>query len=135
MKALAEQGVMSPLLSCGLGKQEIRDLSREMGLPTWGKPSFACLASRFAYGERITREGLARVERAEAALHDLGFEQVRVRVHGEIARIEVPQEKMESAFAERARIVSSLKSCGFAYVALDLEGYRTGSMNEVIDGK
>ncbi len=133
LKAIAELGIESPLRKCGLTKQDIRDLSREMHLPTWHKPSCACLASRFAYGERITADGLARVDRAEQLLADLGFTQSRARVHGDLVRIEVPQEDLESVLAQRARIVGALKADGFAYVALDLQGYRTGSMNETLE--
>lgn len=133
MRAIAELGVASPLRACGLTKQDIRDLSREMGLPTWSKPSCACLASRFAYGERITSERLARVDRAERLLQDLGFTQVRVRVHGDLARIELPSGQFDAAMAQRERIVGALKTDGFAYVALDMQGYRTGSMNETLE--
>ena len=132
LKAVAELGIQSPLMACGLGKREIRALSEELGLPTSGKPSFACLASRFPYGETITEAGLGMVERAEDFLRDAGFGQVRVRIHGNMARIEVDPESLADVLGARERIVEALKGFGFSYVALDLQGYRTGSMNEVI---
>ncbi|MBQ4480678.1 MAG: ATP-dependent sacrificial sulfur transferase LarE [Victivallales bacterium] len=131
LQAIAELGVRSPLREAGLTKTEIRELSRELGLPTWEKPSFACLASRFVYGERITREKLLMVEAAEEFLHDLGLRQRRVRVHGDLARIEAePQEIARLAEPSlRKRIVEKFRELGFLYVSLDLEGYRTGKMN------
>ena len=132
LKAVAELGIQSPLRVCGFTKREIRALSAEMGLPTADKPSFACLASRFPYGDRITSERLGMVERAEDFLRAAGFRQVRVRIHGAIARIEVEPESLASALEKREEIVSALKGLGFAYVALDLQGYRTGSLNERI---
>jgi uncharacterized protein len=133
--AVAEQGVKSPLREAELTKQEIRALSKERGLPTWDKPSFACLSSRFVYGETITKNKLHRVEQAEQLLLDLGFKQVRVRIHGDIARIEIDPEALADAVRpENRRIICrELKELGFAYVTLDLGGYRTGSMNETID--
>ncbi len=132
MKAASELGIRSPLREAGLTKSDIRAISRALGLPTWDKPSLACLASRFPYGHRITREKLARVARAEQVLRELGFRQLRVRHHGDIARIEVPQEEMGRVFEgeNRQRIVAGLRAQGYLYVTLDLEGYRTGSMNE-----
>ena len=126
--------VASPLHDAGFTKAEIRALSKKMGLPTADKPSFACLASRFPYGERITAEGLARVERAEQWLLEegLGLTQLRVRAHGDMARIEVPPEEIPRVAAHAAEITAVLKSFGFTYVALDLQGYRTGSMNETL---
>ena len=132
LQAIRELGIKSPLREAGLTKDEIRDLSRRMGLPTWNKPSFACLASRFPYGEEITEKRLARVERAEQFLMDLGFEQVRARSHGDLARIEVCAADIPKAVEQREKIHAALKGFGFAYVALDLLGYRTGSMNEVL---
>ena len=132
LQAVRELGIMSPLREAGLTKAEIRELSRALGLPTWNKPSFACLASRFPYGEEITVERLARVERAEQYLLDLGFGQVRVRSHGDLARIELCAADIPKAIEQREKIHAALKSFGFAYVALDLQGYRTGSMNEVL---
>ena len=132
-KAIAELGIRSPLREAGFTKQEIRTLSKEMGLPTWAKPSFACLASRFVYGERIDPESLKRVEKAEQYLLDLGFSQLRVRIHGgTLARIEVLPEEMEHLFALKNEVFAALRSFGFTYVSMDLLGYRTGSMNERI---
>ena len=135
MRAIRELGVGSPLHDAGLTKAEIRALSRRMGLPTADKPSFACLASRFPYGERITAEGLARVERAEHWLRDagMGLAQLRVRSHGDMARIEVPPEAIPDVAARAGEIAAAFKGLGFAYAALDLQGYRTGSMNETLD--
>lgn len=129
--AIVELGIASPLLDAGLSKDDIRALSREFGLPTWNKPSFACLASRFPYGDIITAPSLAMVDEAEQFLIDEGFEQVRVRVHGKAARIEVPAQRIPELAEEglRTRVVERLKSIGFAHVALDLSGYKTGSMN------
>lgn len=134
MKAIKELKVVSPLKAVGLKKQEIRELSKEMGLPTWDKPSFACLASRIPYGATITREKLAAVEQAEEYLIELGFKQFRVRHHGEIARIEVPPQDRHRFFDEHVmdKLVKQYKKMGFTYVTLDLEGYRTGSMNETL---
>jgi uncharacterized protein len=133
-RAIMELGVASPLHNAGLTKAEIRVLSKRMGLPTADKPSFACLASRFPYGERITAAGLERVERAEQWLMDagLGLAQLRVRSHGDMARIEVPPADIPRLAARAEEIAAALKGFGFAYVALDLQGYRTGSMNEVL---
>ena len=134
MCAIKELGVKSPLHDAGLTKAEIRALSREMGLPTAEKPSYACLASRFPYGERITAAGLERVERAERWLRDagLGLSQLRVRSHGDLARIEVPSGDIPRIAARAAEISAALKEFGFAYTALDLQGYRTGSLNETL---
>lgn len=132
LKAIRELGVLSPLQAVGFTKQEIRDMSAKLGLPTWSKPSFACLASRFAYGECITEAGLHRIDKAERVLAGLGFSQFRVRVHGSIARIEVPQEDMQMLLDNREQIYPTLHALGFAYVTMDLKGYRTGSMNEVL---
>lgn len=126
--------VASPLHDAGLTKAEIRALSRSMGLPTADKPSLACLASRFPYGERITAAGLERVERAEQWLLDAGFglTQLRVRSHGNLARIEVPPSSIQRLAARAEEIAAVFKGFGFAYVALDLQGYRVGSMNETL---
>ncbi|MBO4709678.1 MAG: ATP-dependent sacrificial sulfur transferase LarE [Kiritimatiellae bacterium] len=133
-RAIRELGIVSPLHDVGLTKAEIRALSREMGLPTSDKPSFACLASRFPYGERITVLGLERVEKAEQWLLDagLGLTQLRVRSHGNLARIEVPPADIPRLAAHAAEIAAAFKGLGFAYVTLDLLGYRTGSMNETL---
>jgi uncharacterized protein len=131
--AIRELGILSPLRQAGLTKEEIRQLSKEMGLPTWEKPSFACLASRFVYGEQITEKRLGMVEQAEQLLLELGFRQVRVRIHGgNLARIEVFPNEVERLMepAMREKITQALKGFGFTYVTLDLQGYRTGSMNE-----
>ena len=132
LRAVNELGILSPLRYAGLNKAEIRQLSKDLGLPTWDKPSFACLASRFVYGEEITRERLSMVERGEQLLLDQGFRQVRVRLHGNLARIEVEPGEFARLQANRERIVSSFRSYGFAYVTMDLTGYRTGSMNETL---
>ena len=134
MIAIRELGVKSPLRRCGLYKEEIRALSKELGLPTWSKPSFACLASRVPYGEPITREKLIQVDKGEQFLMDLGFEQLRVRVHGDLARIELLPRDIP-AFLEasvRKKVSDYFHSIGFSYVSMDLSGYRTGSMNEVL---
>ena len=131
-RAASEMGVVSPLADVGLTKPEIRELARELGLPNWDKPSMACLASRFPYGVRITDDGLARVSAAEQSLRDLGIAQFRVRAHGTVARIEIAPDELPAAWAMRERIAADIRSAGFAYAAIDLEGYRTGSMNEVL---
>lgn len=133
-RAIAELGIRSPLRDAGLTKAEIRELSREMGLPTWDKPSYACLASRFVYGETITPEKLSMVEQAEQFLMEQGFRQMRVRVHGNLARIEVPSGEIPR-FAEpsfRQTITARFRDLGFSYVTLDLFGFRSGSMNETL---
>jgi len=134
LQAVAELGIKSPLRETGFTKEDIRALSRHFGLPTWAKQSFACLASRFVYGETISREKLGMVDKAEQLLLDLGFHQVRVRIHGTMARIEVNPDEFAKLISEdiRNQITSSFKSFGFTYVTMDLTGYRTGSMNEVL---
>ena len=133
-RALRELGIVSPLCDAGIGKAEIRLLSAEMGLPTASKPSYACLATRFPYGECLTPEAIERVGRAEQFLFDLdaGLSQVRVRVHGPVARIEVPAKDIPAVIAHRDEIVAALRQLGFTYVSLDLAGYRTGSMNKLL---
>lgn len=132
MRAGVEMGVQTPLKEAGLTKQEIHALSRELGLPTADKPANPCLASRFPYGTEITREGLEMVHMSEVFLRGLGIPQLRVRHHGNLARIEVPGEYL-GLVVERSRIVAAkLKEIGYAYVGLDLQGYRTGSMNETL---
>jgi uncharacterized protein len=135
MQAIKELGIISPLKDAGLGKDAIRILSKQMGLPTWDKPAFACLASRFPYGVEITREKLEMVDRAERYLLELGFKQVRVRYHGDTARIEVSRAERLKFFDLELmdNVYKQFKGIGFAYTSLDLKGYRTGSMNEVID--
>lgn len=134
LRAIEELGIHSPLREAGLTKAEIRELSQAFGLPTWQKPSFACLASRFPYGEKITEEGLRRVEEAEQLLLDLGFSQFRVRVHGTVARLELLPEEFPKIMEPETRSVvyRQLKDLGFAYVTLDLQGYRSGSLNETL---
>lgn len=124
-------GVRSPLREAGLGKAEIRELSRELGLPTWDKPAYACLATRIPYGERLSHERLRRIDAAEDAVRRLGVKQVRVRDHGQLARIEVAPEEISMVMREenRSRLAVELHKLGYEFVAVDLEGYRTGSMN------
>jgi len=131
-RAAAELGVVSPLADVGMTKSEIREVARELSLPNWDKPSMACLASRFPYGERITDDGLARVSAAEQSIRQMGITQFRVRAHGTVARIEVVPTELPQAWAMREPIASAVKDAGFVYAALDLDGYRTGSMNEVL---
>ena len=135
LKAIEELKVKSPLRECKFTKAEIRALSKKLGLPTWEKPSYACLSSRFVYGETITREKLLMVEKAEQILLDMGFRQIRVRIHGNLARIEVdPMDFSRIMEAEiRNEIYNKLKEYGFDYIALDMKGYRTGSMNEILE--
>ncbi|TET38704.1 MAG: ATP-dependent sacrificial sulfur transferase LarE [Planctomycetota bacterium] len=135
MRAAAEMGVRQPLREAGLTKNDIRALSKKRGLPTWSKPAMACLASRFPYGEKITREKLSRVAEAERFVRDLGFHDVRVRSHGTIARIEIGSEQLTRVMEPdvRNQITAKLSALGFTYVTLDLQGFRSGSMNEVLD--
>ncbi len=134
LQAVAELGVQSPLREAGLTKQEIRALSRELGLPTWDKQSFACLSSRFVYGETITPEKLAMVDQAEQRLLDMGFRQVRVRIHGNLARIEVDPQDLPKIVqgGTPAEIHRAFRELGFAFVTLDLGGYQMGSMNRTL---
>jgi pyridinium-3,5-biscarboxylic acid mononucleotide sulfurtransferase len=135
MKAKAEKEVRSPLLEAGLTKTDVREISKHLGLPTWDKPSFACLSSRFPYGTGITEDNLSKVDRAETLLRDLGFRNFRVRFHdASTARIEVGPKELGRFLTDGVRemIVARLKDLGFTYVTLDLQGYRTGSMNEVL---
>ena len=132
LRAIRELGVLSPLREAGLTKAQIREISRDLGLPTWKKQSFACLATRFVYGETITDEKLARVDRAEQLLMDLGFHQLRVRIHGQkgnLARIEVMPEEFGKLLEHRTEIADKFRSYGFDYAAMELTGYKTGSMN------
>ena len=133
--AVAELGIKSPLRECHLTKADIRALSKYLELPTWEKQSFACLSSRFVYGETITEEKLGMVDKAEQLLLDMGFHQVRVRIHGRMARIEIEPEEFGKLMEERARniIIEKFKDYGFSYISMDLMGYRTGSMNETLD--
>lgn len=132
LKALDERGVLSPLKEAGFTKSDIRELSRRLDLPTADKPANACLASRFPYGESITAEKLSRVGRAERVVREAGFEVVRVRHHGDVARIEVPAADRARLLAAAAEIVPRIKALGYVWVACDLEGYRSGSMNEAL---
>lgn len=131
-RAATEHQILAPLLDAGLRKAEIRELSRRAALPTWDRPASACLASRIPYGTEVTPERLSLVERAEAALRALGFRQFRVRLHDQLARVEIAPEEMPRAFNPETSqaIAAQIKAAGFAYVALDLEGYRQGSLNE-----
>jgi uncharacterized protein len=123
------RGVRFPLLEAGLGKSEIRSAARNLGLPNWDKPSFACLSSRLPHGSEVTVAALRQVEAAEASVRALGFDQVRVRHHGDVARIEVDPGEIERLVELRDQVVDGVRSAGFAFVALDLEGYVTGSLN------
>lgn len=133
-QAAKEHGVRSPLAELGIGKAEIRSMARERGLPNWDEPACACLASRIPYGETITLERLERIARAEARLRALGLRVLRVRDHGQLARIEIGQAELDSALRPemRSKILEACKGVGFAYVCVDLQGYRTGAMNEVL---
>jgi uncharacterized protein len=135
-QAACEGGVISPLLEAGMTKEEIRQASRDLGLPTAEKPAYACLASRFPYGTAITENMLRAVDLVEETMRAMGFGQVRVRVHGDVARIEVEPGAVGRLAepAVRSRVVEAARSAGFRYVAADLQGYRTGSMNEVLPG-
>lgn len=133
-RAAKEHRVLAPLLDAGLHKAEIRELSHRAGLPTWDRPASACLASRVPYGTEVTPERLALIERGEAALRALGFRQFRVRLHDQLARVEIAPEELPLALnpVMAASIAARLKAAGFTYVALDLEGYRQGSLNETL---
>ena len=134
LKAVAELNVKSPLREIGFSKEEIRILSKYLSLPTWNKQSFACLSSRFPYGEEITEKKLMMVDKAEQYLLDLGFDQLRVRIHGNIARIELLPKEFSKFMEEKTRddVYMRFKEIGFTYVTLDVKGYRTGSMNETL---
>jgi uncharacterized protein len=130
--AVAELNVKSPLRYAELNKNEIRILSEKMGLKTWDKQSFACLSSRFVYGEEITVEKLNMVDKAEQLLLDMGFHQLRVRIHGKMARIEVMPDEFGKLIENRDTVLSEFTKYGFTYISMDLKGYRTGSMNETL---
>ena len=132
LQAATERGVRAPLVEVGLAKADVRSLSARRGLPTADKPASPCLSSRIAYGVRVTPERLRRIDRAEDFLLSLGFTVVRVRDHGELARIEVPVEDIDAALAQRAEIAAHLRGLGWRYVTIDLEGFRSGSLNEVL---
>ncbi len=133
-RAAKEHGVAAPLLEAGLTKADIRALAAEAGLRVWDKPASACLSSRIEYGRKVTREALEQVERGEDALRAMGFRQFRLRHHGDVARIEIAREEMERALTLEmmARMSAAIKACGFKFVALDVEGFRSGSMNAVL---
>jgi uncharacterized protein len=135
MRALEELNIRSPLREARIGKEEIRNFSREMSLPTWDKPSFACLSSRFPYGEKITRSKLSMIDEAEEYLRGIGFRQLRVRHHGDTARIEVEPHEIKRLASDEVRtmVVEKFKAIGYCYVSIDMQGYRTGSLNEVIE--
>ena len=134
MQAARELGVRSPLMEADMTKEDIRTLSQSFDLPTWDKPAQACLSSRFPYGDRITPEKIAQVEKAESGLRELGFRQLRVRHHGDVARIEVPKADIARLVDEETsrQVIARMKEAGFTYVTIDLEGFRSGSMNEVL---
>ncbi|HEY8448331.1 MAG TPA: ATP-dependent sacrificial sulfur transferase LarE [Thermomicrobiales bacterium] len=135
IRAARQLGVRSPLMDVGLTKAEIREISREMGLPTWDKPAAACLSSRFQYGDPITVEKLRQVAAAESFMRGLGFRGFRVRHHGTVARLEVPPDDLPEVLARSEEIVAGIKAAGYQFVALDLEGYRPGSMNEGLNAR
>ncbi|AKB81413.1 ATP-utilizing enzymes of the PP-loop superfamily [Methanosarcina barkeri 3] len=132
LQASNEEGILHPFLSLGIQKKQIRQLAQECGFDFWNKPSASCLASRIPYGEEITVEKLQIIEHAEDLLHDLGFSNLRVRLHGKIARIELLPEEFEKGVNMRDKILEVLQDCGFSYIALDLKGYRSGSLDEVL---
>jgi uncharacterized protein len=134
LNALKEIGIISPLREAGFTKTEIRELSKSMGLPTWNKPSYACLASRIPYGEKITKEKLERIEKAEEYIRKLGFIQFRVRNHGDTARIEISPDERSKIFNTELMddISKRLKSLGYIYVAMELEGYKSGNLNRAL---
>src|SRR5688572_18567804 len=136
MQSARQRGVRAPLIEADLGKAEIRELSRQLGLPTWDKPSFACLSSRFQYGDRITPEKLRQVDAAEAYLVSLGFRQLRVRHHDRLARIELPLEELPRLWEEgrHQAIVRRFRELGYIYVAVDLAGFQSGSANILLGG-
>lgn len=134
-RAATEHGVRSPLVEAGMGKQAIRDWAKELGLAVWDKPAAACLSSRIPYGSPVTLEKLTRIDRAEAALKTLGFRQCRVRDHGAVARIEVEPAMLAALLEKREEVATSIRDAGFAYVSVDLEGFRSGSMNETLKTK
>ena len=134
LQAAEEDKVRSPLLEAGLTKADIRTVSKQLGLPTWNRPSYACLASRFPYNTHLTREKIAQVEKGEKYLREAGFTQVRVRHHGPLARIEIPREELPGLLKEplSGDLVREFKELGFSYVTADLQGYRSGAMDELL---
>ena len=133
--AARELKILSPLHDLGFSKKDVREAAKAMGLPNWDKPAAACLASRVPYGTSVTPRLLSQIERAEAALFDLGFRELRVRHHGDVARLEVPEGDLMRALQQRDAITKALRATGYTYVTLDLAGLRTGSMNEVLKGR
>ncbi|MDI1311035.1 ATP-dependent sacrificial sulfur transferase LarE [Prosthecobacter sp.] len=133
--AARELKILSPLHDLGFSKQDVRHLAKALGLPNWDKPAAACLASRVPYGTSVTPKLLSQIERAEAALFDLGFRELRVRHHGDVARLEVPEADMLPALQQREAITTALRATGYIYITLDLAGLRTGSMNEVLKAR
>lgn len=134
-KAAAEHQVRSPLAEAGFTKADVRALARHLGLRVWNKPAAACLSSRVPYGTPVSPTILRQIDRAESGLHALGFEAVRVRHHGDVARIEVPPDRLEDVMAQRETVIEAVRSAGYTFVALDLEGYRTGSLNAALKSK
>jgi uncharacterized protein len=134
MEAAKAKGVRAPLVEAELWKREVRELGQALGLPNWDKPSFACLSSRFQYGDPITPEKLRRVDQAEAFVRELGFRQFRVRDHGRLARLELPSEEMGRLWEDgrHAAVVRRFRELGYAFVTLDLQGFRSGSANEAL---
>ncbi|OWZ84586.1 ATP-dependent sacrificial sulfur transferase LarE [Natranaerobius trueperi] len=132
LEAASQLQVTSPLKEAGFTKQDVRDLSKELGLITWKKPAKACLSSRFPYGEELSADKIKQVERGEDVLDELGFSQYRLRYHGEVARLELSLDELQLAIDSREKIITELKELGFKYITLDLDGYRTGSMNETL---
>ena len=135
IRAGRQLGVRSPLVEAGFSKADVRTIARAWGLPTWDKPAAACLSSRFAYGDPITVEKLRKVSTAETALRALGLRGFRVRHHGDIARLEIPVDQIGDVMDRRDEVTAGVKAAGYAYVALDLDGFRSGSMNEVLDAR
>lgn len=133
--AARELRILSPLHELGFSKQDVRDAAKALGLPNWDKPAAACLASRVPYGTSVTPKLLSQIERAEAALFDLGFRELRVRHHGHVARLEVPEVDLAPALARRCDITAALRRVGYTYITLDLDGLRSGSLNEVLSAR
>lgn len=133
--AARELKILSPLHELGFSKHAVRETAQALGLPNWDKPAAACLASRVPYGTSVTPRLLSQIERAEAALFDLGFRELRVRHHGDVARLEVPDADLTRALQQREQITAALRGAGYVYVTVDLAGLRTGSMNEVLKGR
>jgi uncharacterized protein len=133
--AARELQILSPLHDLGFSKQDVRYFAKALGLPNWNKPAAACLASRVPYGTSVTPKLLSQIERAEAALFDLGFRELRVRHHGDVARLEVPEADLIHALQEREAITTALRATGYTYITLDLAGLRSGSMNEVLKAR